>query len=172
MGDAFVLWLHLLAVTVWIGPQIFMFAAAIPAIRTIEDIRERTRIMRILVTRFGNLTLVALAVIIITGVINVYQVDGYSVGDLISGDPQIRWTRIFWEKMVMVGVAVALTAIHVMFVGPRQLDLADRADADPAEVRNLRRLSITISSIGLLASIVALFLGAELARHEYSFQPD
>ncbi len=172
MGDAFVLWLHLLAVTVWIGPQIFMFAAAIPAIRTIEDIRERTRIMRILVTRFGNLTLVALAVIIITGVINVYQVDGYSAGDLISGDPQIRWTRIFWEKMVMVGVAVALTAIHVMFVGPRQLDLADRADADPAEARNLRRLSITISSIGLLASIVALFLGAELARHEYSFQPD
>jgi uncharacterized membrane protein len=172
MGDASVLWLHLLAVTVWIGPQIFMFAAAIPAVRTVEDIHERTRIMRILVTRFGNLTLIALVVIIVTGVINIYQVDGYSAADLISGDANIRWTRIFWEKMVMVGVAVALTAIHVMFVGPRQLDLADRADADPSEVRNVRRLSITISVIGLLASIVALYLGATLARHEYSFQLD
>lgn len=172
MGDAFVLWLHLLAVTVWIGPQIFMFAAAIPAVRTIEDIRERTRLMRILTKRFGNLTLVALGVILVTGVINIYQVDGYSAGDLLTGDPEIRWTRIFWEKMVMVGVAVAMTAIHVMFVGPRQLDLAERMDADPSEARNIRRLSITLSVVGLLASIAALFLGAELARHEYSFQPN
>jgi uncharacterized membrane protein len=128
--------------------------------------------MRVLTKRFGNLTLIALAVILITGVINIYQVDGYSAGDLISGDPEIRWTRIFWEKMIMVGVAVAMTAIHVMFVGPRQLDLADRADAEPSEARNIRRLSIAISVVGLLASIAALFLGAELARHEYSFQLD
>lgn len=172
MADAFVLWLHLLAVSIWIGPQVFMFVAAIPAMRTIEDVHERARLTRIIVTRFGYLGLGALVVIVVTGIINIYQVDGYSASELIKGDPEIRWTRIFWEKMVVVGVAVALTLIHVLFVGPRQLDLADRADADPSEARNIRRLSIAISSIGLLASLAALFLGAELARHEYSFQLD
>lgn len=172
MGDTLVLWLHLLAITVWIGPQIFLFAAAIPAMRTIEDVHERARLTRIIVTRFGYLAFGALAVILVTGIIALYQVDGYSAGDLISGDPEIRWTRIFWEKMVMVGVAVAMTLIHVLFIGPRQLDIADRLDADPSEARNSRRLSIAISGIGLLASLAALFLGAELARHEYSFQAD
>lgn len=170
MGDVFVLWIHLLAVTIWIGPQVFLVAAAIPAMRTVEDVHERARLTRIIVTRFGYMAFGALAVIVVTGIINIYQVDGYSASDLITGDPEIKWTRIFWEKMVMVGVAVALTLIHVLFVGPRQLDLADRADADPYEVRNIRRLSIAISGIGLLASLAALFLGAELARHEYSFQ--
>jgi uncharacterized membrane protein len=150
-----------------------MFAAAIPAIRTVEDVHERARLTRIIVTRFGWLGIGALVVIVITGIINIYQVDGYSAGDLISGTtPEIRWTRIFWEKMIMVGVAVALTLIHVLFIGPRQLDLADRADADPYEARNIRRLSIAVSVIGLLASIAALYLGAQLGRHEYSFQLD
>ena len=31
MGQAFTVWLHLLAVSVWIGPQFFMFLAALPA---------------------------------------------------------------------------------------------------------------------------------------------
>jgi uncharacterized membrane protein len=170
MGDPLVLWIHLLAVSIWIGPQVFLFAAAIPAMRTIEDVHERTRLTRIIVTRFSYLAFGALAVILITGIINIYQVDGYSVSDLLKGDAEIRWTRIFWEKMSMVGVAVVLTLIHVLFVGPRQLDLADRADADPYEARNIRRLSITISGIGLIASLAALFLGAELGHHEYSFQ--
>jgi uncharacterized membrane protein len=149
-----------------------MFAAAIPAVRTIEDVHERARLTRIIVTRFGYLGFGALAVILVTGIVNIYQVDGYSAGDLIGGDPEIRWTRIFWEKMVLVGVAVALTLIHTFFVGPRQLDLADRADADPSEARNIRRLSIAVSVVGLLASIGALYLGALLADHEYSFIAD
>lgn len=172
MSDAVSLWLHLLAVTIWIGPQVFMFAAAIPAVRTVEDAATRARLMRIMVTRFGNLSGLALVVIVITGIINLYQVDGFSALELINGDAERRFTRIFWEKMFLVGLAVVFVGLHSMVIGPRQLQLAERAAADPAEQRNLRRLSIMLSSLGLLTSVGALYMGALLARHEYSLLPE
>ena len=49
MSEAITLWLHLLAVTVWLGPQFFLFLAAIPALRAIDDAETRARVMRIIV---------------------------------------------------------------------------------------------------------------------------
>jgi uncharacterized membrane protein len=54
MSDAITPWLHILAVTVWVGPQFFLFIAALPAIRTIEDRQTRARVMRMIVTRVGR----------------------------------------------------------------------------------------------------------------------
>jgi len=170
MADAVSLWIHLLAVTVWIGPQIFLFAAALPALRTVDDVRERVRITRLIVTRFAWLGSGAVAVILTTGIINLSQIDGFSVSDLLSGDR--HFTRIFWEKMVLVALSVSLVGIHVFTVGPRQLALAEQVNADPAELRNLRRLSIGLSSAGLVAAIGALYLGALLGNHEYSLLPE
>lgn len=172
MGDILILWIHLLAVTIWIGPQVFMFTAAIPAIRTVEDAATRARVLRIMVTRFGTISGIALVVIVITGIINLYQIDGYSAKELINGDAGLRFTRLFWEKMVLVALAVVLVGLHTMVIGPRQLQLAEQMTADPAEQRNLRRLSIMLSGIGLLASIGALYMGAALGRHEYSLVSD
>jgi copper resistance protein D len=172
MTDAISLWLHLLAVTLWIGPQVFLFAAAIPALRTVEDIETRVRLTRIIVERFSAITGLALVVIVVTGIINIYQIDGFSAPDLVFGDADRKFTRIFWEKMFLVGVAVALVGFHALVIGPRQIRLAEQARADPAEARNVRRLSIMLSTVGLLASIGALYLGALLARHEYSFQAE
>jgi len=73
---------------------------------------------------------------------------------------------------VFVGVAVGLTAVHTFVAGPRQLALNEQMEADPEEASRLRRISIGISSVALLASVAAIFMGALLANHEYSFEPD
>jgi len=172
MGDVVVLWIHLLAVTLWIGPQVFLFAAAIPAIRTVDDAETRARLTKIMTSRFGYIGGGAMVVIVITGVINLYNIDAYSVSALISGDDDLRFTRIFWEKMTLVALTIVLTAVHSMFIGPRQMRLAQQANPDQAEMRNTRRLSIALSGVGLLASVGALYLGAALGHHEYSFVPD
>lgn len=170
MSEAITPWLHLLAITVWIGPQFFLFIAAIPALRTVEDVETRTRVMRTIVRRFGWMAWGAMLVIILTGISNIFQTGDDFGGDLWSGD-EARWGRIFMEKMVFVALAIGLTAVHTIYVGPRQLQISEQMNADPAEVRNLRRLSITISGLALLASIAALYMGAVLANHEYSFAP-
>ena len=174
MVDAISTWLHVLAITLWIGPQVFLFAVAVPAVRTIEDAGVRARVMRVVTERFGWLGWSAMAVIIATGITNLFvaagDVPGQNAGDLLSSD--FRFTRIFWEKMFLVAVALVLTAVHTFSVGPRQLRLMEDASSDESEVRRVRRLSMTTSGIALLASIGALYLGAVLSNHGYSFVID
>ena len=174
MVDAISTWLHVLAITLWIGPQVFLFAAAVPAVRTIEDAGVRARVLRVLTVRFGWLGWSAMAVIIVTGITNLFvaagDLPGQNAGDLLSSD--FRFTRIFWEKMFLVAVALVLTAVHTFSIGPRQLRLMEDASTDEAAVRRVRRLSMTTSGIALLASIGALYLGAVLSNHDYSFVID
>src|SRR5207244_9868561 len=86
MSDAVTPWLHILAVSVWVGPQFFLFIAALPAIRTIEDRQARARVMRVIVTRFGWLAWAAMAVIVLTGISNLFQV---------GGDTPLSWSTAF-----------------------------------------------------------------------------
>lgn len=168
MGQAFTVWLHLLAVTVWIGPQFFMFLAALPAIREIGDKQLRAKVIRVVVTRFGYMAWAALAVIVLTGISNIFQItDDFPH----FFDYDYRYARVFSAKMTVLGATVLLTAVHTFVVGPQQMQLAEAPDADEAEVARLRRLSMTVSSLALLGSVVVLFLGALLANHGWSFQP-
>jgi len=171
MSEAVTPWLHILAIAVWVGPQFFLFIAAVPAVRTIEDRAVRARVMRIVVTRFGWMAWAAMLVIVLSGISNLFQVGGDTPLSWASAN-DFRYGRIFAEKMVLVGLAVALTAVHTFVVGPRQLALNEQMDADPDEAARLRRISIVISAGALLASIAAMFMGAVLANHDYSFQPD
>lgn len=168
MGHAFTVWLHLLAVAVWIGPQIFMFAAAIPAIREIGDRELRARVMRTVVTRFGYMAWVALGVIVLTGISNIFQTTD-DFGHVFDYD--YRYAQVFSTKMTVLGATVLLTAVHTWVVGPQQLRLAEDPNPDEAQVARLRRTSMIISSLVLLGSITVLFLGALLTNHEWSFQP-
>ena len=174
MVDAISTWLHVLAITLWIGPQVFLFAAAVPAVRTIEDAGVRARVMRVLTARLGWLGWSAMAVILVTGITNLFvaagDLPGQNAGDLLSSD--FRFTRVFWEKMFFVVVALVLTAVHTFSVGPRQLRLMEDASADETAVRRVRRLSMATSGIALLASIGALYMGAVLSNHDYSFVID
>jgi uncharacterized membrane protein len=171
MSDAITPWLHILAVSVWVGPQFFLFIAAIPAVRTIEDRQTRARVMRTIVTRFGWLAWAAMLVIVLSGISNLFQVGGDTPLNWATAN-DFRYGRIFVEKMILVGLAVALTAVHTFVVGPRQLALNEQMDADPEESARLRRISIIISAVALIASVLAMFMGALLATHSYSFEPD
>ena|SRR5213593_4002595 len=170
MSEVITPWIHILAVSAWLGPQFFLFIAAIPAVRTIEDRAVRAKVMRIIVTRFGWLAWAAMAVIVLSGISTLFQV-GADTPLSWGSVNDFRYGRIFAEKMVLVGLAVALTAVHSFVVGPRQLALNEQMEADPAEAARLRRISIAISATALLASVLAAFMGALLANHDYSFQP-
>lgn len=175
MTDAISTWLHVLAVTLWVGPQVFLFAAAIPALRTIEDVRLRAAVLRTLVVRFGWIGWTAMLVIFLSGIWNLVNaadsapIDG-NAWDLLSSD--LRFTRVFEEKMSLVAMALVLTAIHTFYIGPRQLALMEQTPPDDAAIRSTRRWSMITSGLALLASIVAIYMGAVLANHEYSFVAD
>src|SRR3990172_5826527 len=168
MSEAITPWLHIVAVTVWLGPQFFMFLVTVPAVRAIEDAEVRLRVMRITTQRFGWLAWAALGVIVLSGMSSLFQEAGEPASRV--WDTDYRYFQVFSTKMLVVGVAVVLTAVHTFIIGPRQIRLHEEARGDSAEALRLRRISVTMSSLVLLASIAAVFLAALLANHDYSFE--
>ncbi|MCH7836846.1 MAG: CopD family protein [Chloroflexi bacterium] len=169
MSESITPWIHIVAVTVWLGPQFFLFIAAVPAVRLIEDEAVRLRVMRVIVNRFSWLAWAAMAVIVLSGISNLFQVADDTTLDLGSTD--FRYFHIFTTKMTLVGLIVLLTALHTFVIGPRQLRLQEEMGSDSAEVARLRRLSIIISGLALLASVAVVYVAALLANHEFSFKP-
>ena len=167
MSDSITPWVHIVAVTVWLGPQFFMFLVTIPAVRVIEDPEVRLKVMRVIVQRFGWLAWAAMAVIVLSGISNLFQ-EANEFGHL--WDPEYRYFQIFSTKMLLVGLIVFLTALHTFVIGPKQLRLMEEMRSDSAEAASLRRSSIIISSLTLLVSIAVVYAGALLANHDYSFQ--
>lgn len=157
MGEAVNPWIHILAATIWVGPQVFLFVAAVPALRTVEDTQVRARAMRVLTTRFGYLAWGALAVLVITGIANLYEHD-LDVDILFERNFGI----IFQVKMTLLIATVALTAVHSFIIGPRLLDMQESV-ADEAELAPTRRLSIIISSVNLLIAVGIIFCAALLS---------
>lgn len=168
MTESITPWIHTVAVTAWLGPQLFMFLVTVPALRVIEDPDVRLRVVRIITYRFGWLAWGAMAVIVLTGISNLFQ-EAADFDHVF--DPDYRYFQIFSTKMVLVGLAVLLTALHTFVVGPRQLRLAEEMRSDSPEAGGLRRASIIFSSLVLLLSIAVVFAGVLLADHEWSFEP-
>jgi uncharacterized membrane protein len=167
MSEAITPWIHILAVTVWLGPQVFMFLVTVPAVRLIEDPDVRLRVVRVIVQRFGWLAWAAMGVIVLSGISNLFQ-EAEEFGHVWDAD--YRYFQIFSTKMVLVGLTVILTALHTFVIGPKQLRLQEEMRSDSAEAAGLRRVSMIVSSLALAASIAVVYAAALLANHEYSFQ--
>ena len=156
MPEVFNPWLHILAATIWVGPQVFLFVAVVPAVRTVEDVQVRARLMRVLTTRFGYLAWGAMVVLVITGVGNLYE-HPLDVDVLFDRN----FGRIFEIKMTLVIATVVLTALHSFVLGPRVLKLQESV-TDQAQIAPVRRLSIIVSSVNGVLALSILFMGALL----------
>jgi uncharacterized membrane protein len=155
MGEAINPWIHIFAATVWVGPQVFLFAVAVPAIRTVADTKERARLMRLITTRFGYLAWAAMAVLVVTGIGNVYEKDNRE--DLFDAN----WGVVFQVKMTLVILTVILTAVHSFVIGPRMLR-AQESVTDESQIASMRRFSIIISAVNALIALGILFCAALL----------
>ena len=160
------LWLHIIAATIWVGSQIMMFAVVVPSLRRVESGVSRSQILEVVTTRFGYLGLIALAVLIASGIENI---DRYAPGDMF----EFRYGYILAAKLIMFGLVLVLTVIHTLVIGPALLRMqtqalsADNFAANP-ELAALRRRSILISLLTLLLSLAIVFAAA-LLRAPFAF---
>ena len=167
MTDTIPLWLHIVAATVWLGPQIFMFVVTVPAVRVIADRETRIQVLRVVTTRFGWLAWSAMVVLVLTGISNVFDHEDESGISVLDFDWRYSW--IFFTKMALVGLMIALTALHSFVVGPRQMALAEQEE-ESEEAPRLRRSGAILSSVNLLAALATVFAAALLANDAFSIQ--
>ena len=156
MFNAIVLWIHVFAATTFIGPQVFLFMVAMPAIRTIDDARQRASLTRAITRGFGVLGGASIAVLLVTGIINYYHAKDLGL---------IEFKRYFIAlqiKLTLVVVVLILTTVHGAVLG-RRLQRLQEEGAPEAEVAKTRRLSMWLSAGNLAASIIILLCAAILA---------
>jgi uncharacterized membrane protein len=168
------LWLHVLGIALFVGPQFFLAFAWVPASRQIADLKTRATTMRTMTRRFGYIGGIGLLLIIIAGtyLIMTWR-DFYSYPDDASFT-DIRYGVIFIIKMSVLIVMLILVGLHMFWAGPKQLALMEaqargEAVAD-AEVRRMRKISMALSISGLVLTLAIMVMGVSLSTTEYSFQ--
>ena len=184
-ADAILTGLHLIFATIWVGPQLLVAAAVVPALRTIDDDRTRIATLRRFTRRFNLVAWPAMAGLIITGLIlesdrreEVQAIAAPFGGEIFD----VRWGYIFSAKMALVVVAVVAVALHSFVTGPRILALleaaAERSEADAERseadaegpAQRLRRWSLILAVLGLLASLLVVIAAGFLQEDGFALR--
>ena len=168
------LWLHVLGIALFVGPQFFLAFAWVPASRQIADLQTRAQAMRTITKRFGYIGGIGLLLIVIAGtyLIMTWR-DFYSYPD-DAGFTDIRYGVIFIVKMSVLLVMLVLVGLHMFWAGPKQLALMEaQARGETVDAQDLRRARMTsmfLSIAGLLLTLAIMVMGVSLSTTEYSFQ--
>jgi uncharacterized membrane protein len=140
-----VLFVHIVAVIVALGGSLFSTFALAPILAAELDAPARIRVARRIVRRLGAIVLTSLAVLVVTGVLNVLFIGGVSI--------------LLAVKLILVVVVIALALFQYGSIGV-QIWRMSAAGPSP-EVANLqvrfRRVGLAVGSLVLL--IVYLSIG-------------
>lgn len=145
-------WLHLVASAVWVGSQIFLVLAVVPALRAIEDPAARKAALAVLTRRYGVVGWVSLVILVLTGLHRAYDV--IPAMGLLS---TTWYGQMLLAKIGMVCGILLLTTLHTARIGPRLLELMpSTTEAPPPEYLRMRSLSLLVSSATLALSLLVL----------------
>jgi uncharacterized membrane protein len=168
------IWVHILGLVLFLGPQFFLAFAWVPTSRGITDMPTRIKAMRTVTRRFGWIGGIGLLLLLIGG--------GYLIGDWrkfynvpdSTGFFDYYFGSIFVAKMIVLVVMLILLALHTFYTGPKLIDAmegqaAGRAVSD-LEVRRLRVQSMMLSISVLVLTLVIMVAGVMLNTTTFSFK--
>lgn len=154
-------WLHLLATISWLGGSIFITAVLAPILRRTMSPVERVVLVDTVGNSFSVIAWSAIAVLLITGVVNAFFRLG-SIEGILAGLAAPGYGRVLLLKLILVGGVVLLTALHSFLWGPRLGRMAKEArdGALSVEFARLRRTIALWSAVTLLGNLTIVALAA------------
>ena len=149
-----VLFLHVAAVIVALGSSLFSTFAALPILAEELDPATRIRVMRRVTRRLGAIVITSLAVLVVTGLLNVLFIGGVSI--------------LLAIKLMLVVVVIGLALYQYGNIGARiwRLSAAGPNPEIAALQARFRKVGLTVGSIVLLIVYLSLGLtrGADAIR--------
>jgi copper transport protein len=145
---------HLLGVAVWLGGLLGLVILAFPATRRMEE-TERVSLMAPVVSRFSDMAMVAVAVIVASGVLRGY-LEIRSIEDLTG----TSYGLTLLVKLAAFLPLLGLGAINNRWTKPR-IERAAAAGAPSPQLSTLKRLvtveiALGVVILGITAALVAL----------------
>lgn len=153
--------IHVLAAMLWLGGLLFLAAVGAPVLRRVEPASLRAELFERLGTQFRNVGWVAIAVLVVTGVANLYF-RGLLNGEILGSFT--FWSEVYGRalaiKLGTVITMVVLSAIHDFKIGPA----ASRAPPGSPEALRLRARSAWVARINAVVGVVLVAAAVRLGR--------
>lgn len=157
---ALTVWIHIAAAAVWIGSMVFFAAVVVPVLR---HHRGDPGLLAQIGARFRVLGLSSLAVLVATGVANLY-LRGITA---LALHERAFWStdfgRLLAWKLGLVAIVLLSTAAHDLVLTRRATRALEADPCSPYAVRR-RRLASWLGRFVLLASLAILYLALALVR--------
>ncbi|HSE94094.1 MAG TPA: DUF4149 domain-containing protein [Methylomirabilota bacterium] len=133
---------HVLAAITWVGGMVFIALVLVPVTRRLTDPALRTRLVHEIGVRFRTVGWIALGLLVLSGFVNLWM------------RPYLLGVPRFHVKLGLVVVALALSVLHDVVLGPR----AGAPGADPA----LRVRASWVARVNMLVVLAIVVLGLAL----------
>lgn len=154
--------IHVLAAMLWLGGMFFLGAVGAPVLRAVEPQALRQQLFTQLGLRARSLGWWSIAVLIITGTLNLYF-RGWLHWDGVLG------AASFWRtgtgialaiKLISVTTMIIVSGVHDFVLGP----MAGRLTAGSPEALAFRRRAALLARANALIGIVIVVAAVRLAR--------
>lgn len=153
--------IHVLAALLWLGGMFFLAVVGAPVLRKVEPPQLRATLFRQLGEQFRLVGWASIAVLLITGVLNLHFRDMLSADTL--GSAQFWSSRygvaLAW-KLAGVTAMLVVQSIHDFAVGPA----ASRAAPGSPQMLALRRRAALLARLSAVFGIVVVVAAVRLAR--------
>jgi uncharacterized membrane protein len=154
--------IHVLAAILWLGGMFFLGVVGAPVLRAIEPPSLRQQLFQELGTRFRSIGWWAIAVLIVTGIVNL-QYRGWLRWDGVFGSPSFWRTGLghaLAAKLIIVVLMLSISAFHDFIHGPR----AGRATPESPESVAYRRRAATFGRINAILGVILIIAAVRLGR--------
>lgn len=155
-------YLHLLAAMVWIGGMLFLSLVIVPALRRWDDPVLAARLMGDAGRRFRTVGWIAVAILVLTGVVNALGRWG-GAALVETGFWASQPGQLLAIKLAVVTAMVAMSVVHDFALGPR-LTAARRAGLAAPEIAVLRRRVSWLARANVLLGLAVVALAVALVR--------
>jgi uncharacterized membrane protein len=151
----------MLAAVAWVGGMLFLGLVGAPVLRRIEPPALRQQLFQQLGLRFRAVGWSAVAVLIVTGVINLHY-RGWLRANVL-GEPAFWRTGVgqaLAGKLLCIAIMIVLSAVHDFGVGPA----AGRAAPGSAHAITMRRRAALLARANAVVAILVVVAAALLVR--------
>ena len=163
---AFIVWLHLLGVVIWVGGAAFLTLTLTPALQRAASVRESLRLGLYIERRCRAVMWPAVGIVLLTGLFNVMNMLYAASVSGVSLPP--AFVRLLALKIGLAGLMVVLQAVEQLVTHRRRIEglttLPRDATALPAPLRRWQRLSQRLGVATMILAAAAIALGVMLSR--------
>ena len=154
--------IHVLAAMLWLGGMFFLGAVGAPVLRGIEPAPLRQRLFQELGTRFRRIGWFAIAVLVATGILNLYFRGWLHWSGVLASAAfwQTPVGRALAAKFIAVALMVSISAIHDFIHGPR----AGRAVPGSPAALAMRKRAARLARVNALLGIILVIAAVRVAR--------